>query len=135
MRDSLLALAIVLSKRKLTPVTDHSLGEAIRDLRQKSDLSLRELAKKAKISPPFLSDIESGKRYPSDDTLADLSKILKVSFDELKKYDHRDSVSDLRKLIESNPRLGFAFRTAVSEYKQGKLSIDELERRVKGRKK
>jgi len=116
-------------------VTDQSLGEAIRDLRQKSDMSLRDLAKKANISPPFLSDIESGKRYPSDETLRDLGRILKVSFDELKKYDHRESVSDLRKMIETNPSLGFAFRSAVSDYKQGKLTIAELERRVKGGKK
>lgn len=116
-------------------MTEQSLGEAIRNFRQKADLSLRELAKKAKISPPFLSDIESGKRYPSDETLRKLAKMVKVAFDELKRYDHRESVSDLRKMIETNPRLGFAFRTAVDQYKQGKLTIDELERRVKGFKK
>ena len=113
-------------------MTVHSLGEAIRALREQADLSLRELAKKTDISPPFLSDIELGKRYPSDDTLRSLAKTLRVTFDELKKYDHRESVSDLKRLIESNPRLGFAFRTAVDQYKEGKITVDQLERRVKG---
>ena len=36
----------------------HSFGEAIRNLRLKSDFSLRELAKQIDVSPPFLSDIE-----------------------------------------------------------------------------
>ena len=113
----------------------HSFGEAIRNLRLKCDLSLRELAKKIDISPPFLSDIELGKRYPSGETLQKLAKALKTSVDKLQAFDHRDSVSDLKRLIESNPRLGFAFRAAVDQYKEGKLSVDELERRVKGIKK
>ena len=44
-------------------------------------------------------------------------------------------MNDLKRLIENNPRLGFAFRAAVDQYKEGKLSVDELERRVKGTKK
>jgi transcriptional regulator with XRE-family HTH domain len=128
-------LAEPLSQRKLTHMAIHSFGEAIRNLRLKRDLSLRELAKKIEISPPFLSDIELGKRYPSEETLEKLAKALKTSVDELRAFDHRDSVSDLKRLIESNPRLGFAFRAAVDQYKEGTLSVDELERRVKGIKK
>jgi transcriptional regulator with XRE-family HTH domain len=112
-----------------------SLGEIVRELREKSDLSLRELAKKLEISAPFLSDIELGRRYPSDETLQKLSKILKVPVEELRRHDHRDSVADLKRLIESNPGLGFAFRTAVDELKQGKITAEEFERRVKGNSK
>jgi len=38
-------------------------------------------------------------------------------------------------MMENNPRLGFAFRTAVDELKQGKLTAEEFERRVKGKAK
>jgi transcriptional regulator with XRE-family HTH domain len=112
-----------------------TLGEVIRKLREDADFSLRELAKKIGITPPFLSDIELGRRYPSDATLRNLAKILKVSVDELKQYDHRDSVSDLKRLIESNPSIGFAFRTAVDDLKKGKLSAEDFVQRVKGNKK
>jgi transcriptional regulator with XRE-family HTH domain len=115
-------------------MTHRTLGEVVRELREKADLSLRELAKKIDVSPPFLSDLELGRRYPSDETLQKIAKALKVTAEELKQHDHRirDSVADLKRLIESNPRLGFAFRTAVDELKQGKLTAEQFEQRVKG---
>jgi transcriptional regulator with XRE-family HTH domain len=113
-------------------MSERALGDVIRELREKADFSLRELAKKAEISPPFLSDVELGHRYPSDETLRKLSRFLKVSVEELKKYDHRDSMADLKRMILSNPRLGFAFRTAVNELKHGKLTPEEFMKRVKG---
>jgi transcriptional regulator with XRE-family HTH domain len=112
-----------------------SLGEFIRELRDKADLSLRELANKVDISPPFLSDIELGRRYPSDETLQKISKVLKVPVEEFKTHDHRDSVADLKRLIEANPGLGYAFRTAVDELKEGKITTEDLEQRVKGKSK
>ena len=109
------------------------LGQFVRQLREKAGFSLRELARALDISPPFLSDVELGRRYPSEDTLKGLSKILKVSVQELKSHDHRDCLADLKVLIEGNPSLGFAFRVAVEELKQGKLTAKEFERRVRGR--
>ena len=106
----------------------HSLGEAIRHFRDQLDFSLRELAKKADISPPFLSDIESGKRYPSEETLKSLAKTLKVSVDQLKEYDHRESTDDLRRIIANNPRIGLAFRSTVEGLKTGKITAEQLER-------
>jgi transcriptional regulator with XRE-family HTH domain len=51
---------------------ENSLGQRIRELRDKADLSLRELAKKIGISSPFLSDIELGRR--SGQRLSQLAK-------------------------------------------------------------
>jgi len=56
-----------------------SLGQRLRELRDKADLSLRELAKKVGISSPFLSDIELGRRFPSEEILAKLAGALNVS--------------------------------------------------------
>ena len=102
------------------------LGERLRQLREAADISLRELSKEAGISPPFLSDVELGRRYPSDDILAKLAKALKVSVDELKRLDTRGDAQDVKKLIEANPSLGFAFRTMVDRVKEGELSPSDL---------
>jgi transcriptional regulator with XRE-family HTH domain len=112
-----------------------TLGDAIRNLRGDLDFSLRELAKKAGISPPFLSDIEAGKRSPSDETLQSLAKTLKVTFEQLKKYDHRESATELRRLIANNPRLGLAFRSTVEDLKTGKITPEQLERILSQQKK
>lgn len=112
-----------------------SLGDAIRQLRIKTGLSLREFADKANISPPFLSDIELGKRYPSDDTLVKLAKLLKVTVEYLKRHDHRDSASDLKRLIESDPRIGLAFRNTVQGLKNGKVTTEDLLRMLGQQKK
>ena len=47
-----------------------TLGQRIRELREEKDFSLRELAKKSGVTAPFLSDIELGRRYPSEKVLS-----------------------------------------------------------------
>ena len=61
-----------------------SLGQRLRELRDKVSLSLRKLADQIGISAPFLSDIELGRRFPSEEILAKLAGALEVSPDELK---------------------------------------------------
>ena len=103
-----------------------SLGQRLHELRDKADLSLRELAKKVGISSPFLSDIELGRRFPSEEILAKLAAALKVSLEDLKQYDNREPIADLKRLMDSDPKLGFAFRTAVEKVKSGELTAEEL---------
>lgn len=88
-----------------------SLGERIRELRDERDLSLRELCKAAgDISPAFLSDIELGRRHPSDQVLKDIAKALKTDLAALKAHDTRPAVEEMKRRAMSNPTLGFAFR-------------------------
>jgi transcriptional regulator with XRE-family HTH domain len=54
-----------------------SLGQRIHELRDEADLSLRELAKKIGVSAPFLSDIELGRRFPSEEILAKMESAKK----------------------------------------------------------
>jgi transcriptional regulator with XRE-family HTH domain len=103
-----------------------SLGQRLRELRDKADLSLRELAKKIGISSPFLSDIELGRRFPSEEILGKLAGALNVSLEDLKQYDNREPIADLKRLMDSNPKLGFAFRTAVEKVKSGELTAEEF---------
>ena len=99
-----------------------TLGERIRELRDKQDLSVRELAKRIKVSAPFLSDVELGRRHPSDDVLKTLASVLETTVDDLKKHDARAPVQELRRIAASNPAMGFALRRVVDEG----VSPDEL---------
>jgi transcriptional regulator with XRE-family HTH domain len=103
-----------------------SLGQRLHELRDKADLSLRELSKKVGISGPFLSDIELGRRFPSEEILGKLARALNVSLEELRQYDNREPIADLRRLMDSNPKLGFAFRTAVENVKSGELTAEDI---------
>jgi transcriptional regulator with XRE-family HTH domain len=109
-----------------------TLGETIRSLREEAGLSLRELARKTNVSAPFMSDVELGRRYPKDETLQAIATVLKVDLEDLKKFDNRESVADFKRLIEANPALGLAFRTAVTKVKSGNLTTDELARKLSG---
>ncbi len=98
------------------------LGERIRELRDQHDLSVRELAKKAKVSAPFLSDVELGRRHPSDEVLKLIASCLDTTLDELKKHDSRPPVEELKRISANNPAMGFALRRVVDE----DVSPDEL---------
>jgi transcriptional regulator with XRE-family HTH domain len=103
-----------------------SLGQRIRELRDRAGLSLRKLADQIDISPPFLSDIELGRRFPSEEILAKLASALGVSTNELKQYDTRGPIADLKRLMDSDPKLGFAFRTVVEKVKNGELTAEDI---------
>jgi transcriptional regulator with XRE-family HTH domain/quercetin dioxygenase-like cupin family protein len=64
-----------------------NLGSRLKDLRLKAGLTLRELARKAGVSPSFVSQIENGKSQPSVATLYTFAQLLDVSIDEL--FDQR----------------------------------------------
>jgi len=100
-----------------------SLGERIKELRDQNDLSLRELGKKAgDISPAFLSDIELGRRHPSDPVLRDIAKVLGATFEELKQFDNRPVLEEMKRRAMQDPKLGFAYRRLMDE----NVSSDEL---------
>ena len=92
-----------------------TLGQEIRELREKNDISLRELAKKLGVSAAFLSDVELGRRYPSDKVLSDIAKALGTSIEDLRSHDTRAPVEGLKRLANSNPLYGIAFRTVIDK--------------------
>jgi transcriptional regulator with XRE-family HTH domain len=55
------------------------IGEFIRDLRHNARISLRELADRAGVSNPYLSQIERGLRKPSAEVLGQIASALRVS--------------------------------------------------------
>jgi len=93
-----------------------TLGQRIRELRAAKDLSLREFAKKlGGLSAPFLSDVELGRRHPSDKVLAEMARVLGTTVDDLRSHDTRPPFDDLKRLATSNPAYGLAFRKVIDE--------------------
>ena len=65
-----------------------NLGTRLKGIRLKAGLTLRQLARKANVSPSFVSQIENGKSQPSVATLYTFAQLLNVSIDEL--FEQRD---------------------------------------------
>jgi hypothetical protein len=59
-----------------------------------------------------------------------LAEFFHISLDDLKMFDHRESLSDLKRLLEQNSNLNVAFRTAIEEVKDGKISPEQLAKRI-----
>ena len=59
------------------------LGSRLKEIRLKSGLSLREIARQLNVSPSFVSQIENGKSQPSVSTLYAMAKLLSVPVDVL----------------------------------------------------
>ena len=102
-------------------------GSYIRRLRIKNDIGQRELAKKIKIAPSYLNDLEKNKRTaPKAELIRKLSVILKADLDLL--YDlagnsKKTVAPDIADYIEKNPKIISLLRSA----KNSKLSDDEIE--------
>ena len=89
-------------------------------------MSLRKLAAKVGCSPPFISDIELGRRFPSKTTLVSIAKALQIDVQELEQYDSRDALSTLKQLAERDSRWTLALRTQTDKITGGKLTAESL---------
>lgn len=108
-----------------------TLGERVRELRDAKDISLRELARKIKHSPAHLSDIELGRRHPGPEILAKIADALGVTSEDLKQHDHRMPMSEMRRVVEKDPQLGFAFRQMLDQGLSGKDLLEFLKKKKK----
>ncbi len=111
------------------PVT-RSLADRIRELRNEKNLSLRELARQVGVSAPFLTDVENHRRYPADDTLEKLARMLGTSFDDLKSHDNRPPTKEIAELADTNAGFSYAFRRLVDEVRTQGLTPEEMLRRI-----
>lgn len=108
---------------------DKTLGQRIRELRTNLKLSLRDLADKAAITPPFLSDIELGRRNPSEEKLRTLAKHLKTTYEDLLSYDQRPVIEAIKARTINDPRYGRLMREVIDKH----LTADDLEELLKKR--
>lgn len=107
------------------------LGEHIRELREKKDISVRELARQLNVSAAFLSDVELGRRHPSDELLERIASCLDTTAQDLQKYDARPPVQELKRLAANDPAMGFALRRVVDEGVSAKDLLEFLNRHGK----
>lgn len=124
-----------------------TLGLFIRDKRMALRISLRAFAEmlstllahdapetdnsgETKFSAGFLSDIENGRRFPSDRVLSAIAQALKVPEQELREKDQRMPTDDLQRLQALNPQFGFAFRRAVDYINRRNLSPQDVLERI-----
>ena len=98
------------------------IGPYIRRRRDELDLSLRELAKKLDCSPAFISDIELGRRHPSDKVLVEIARILKVKIEELRNMDVRPPTEEIKRITQNDPTFALAFRTVVDRINETNIS-------------
>ncbi len=63
----------------------HAIGGVIRELRHEQKMTLRQLSKSSFMSLGYLSEIETGIKSPSTDTLEFIAKGLNLSTAELVK--------------------------------------------------
>jgi transcriptional regulator with XRE-family HTH domain len=84
-------------------------GRYIRDQRRQAELSVRNLAKLAGVSNPYLSQIERGLRQPSAKILKDIARALRISAETLYVragiLDERSEDTDLVAAILRDPHL------------------------------
>jgi len=71
-----------------------NLGARLREVRMRSKVSLRSVARQLGVSPSFVSQLETGKSQPSVATLYSLAQLLGVSIDDLFSADGVDGAVD-----------------------------------------
>ena len=85
-----------------------SLGETIREARL-ARFKLREFARLLEVSPTHLSDVENGRRTPSEELLTQIASHLGLDLDKLLAAAGRVP-EDTRRFIENNPQAIPLFR-------------------------
>lgn len=116
-----------------------SFGKFIAKKREDKRITLREMARLLKITPPYLSDIEKERRNPPDkDKLDELAILLSLSDDECRyMYDlagkkRKDIAPDLPDYIMERDYIRVALRKSMdldAGEKEWTRFINELENR------
>ena len=91
------------------------LGDLLRSIRMKADISLRKMASDLGISPAFLSAVENGKKKMPDAWLTLIPETYNLSADEIEEfkdvaYESFDTVAvNIANASETNKKLAIRF--------------------------
>jgi transcriptional regulator with XRE-family HTH domain len=93
------------------------LGSYIRDQRTRVGLSLEDVSilSGGKITVPYLSGIERGRRYPSPQTLQVIADVLEIPTTDLERLDTRPPIRKIKNMCQDEPELGIVFRRLVED--------------------
>jgi transcriptional regulator with XRE-family HTH domain len=109
----------VAAERSSVSAVSSQVGDYIREQRNAARVSLRELARSAGVSNPYLSQVERGLRKPSAEILAAIAKGLKISAETLYEQagilDRRSGNPDTVAAIRSDPSLSERHKAVLLE--------------------
>jgi len=114
-----------------------SLGQAIRRLRLAADITLRGFAEVIEISAAHQSDIEHGRRMPSDDVLRRTAAALKrvgATYDSLRALDSRLG-DDVQAMVQRNPRVAQLLRQVTDSRRTPDEVLKELQEFLRNQRK
>ena len=114
-----------------------ALGTEIRRLRTKAEFTLRGFAQKIGISAAHQSDIEYGRRLPSEKVLKEIAKTLSnvgASYEKLKELDTRLE-PELEQWMQQTPGLGEMLREVRASNKSPQEVLRRLKKILKEEKK
>lgn len=77
-------------------------GLKLKQLRQKKNWSLQDLAVKTGLSKSYLNEIENGKKYPKHDKIIQLSEALNCTFDDLVSTKLDKSLAPFNEILQSD---------------------------------
>jgi transcriptional regulator with XRE-family HTH domain len=92
---------------------DETFGDRVRTARARKHLTLRDAAEQIGRSASFLSDIEHGRRMPSEDVLQDLAQLLELDPDDLMASSGR-LPTEVAEYLKTTPDAARLFRTLSS---------------------
>ena len=98
------------------------IGAYIRQRREARKISLRDLATRLDLSPSYISDIELGRRYPSEEVLKKIAVALGESVSTLRAQDDRAPLDEIKRITETDPRFAAALRVLIDK----KITGDDL---------
>ena len=99
----------------------HDVGEFIRQQRENAQKSIRDLARSAGVSNPYLSQIERGIRRPSAEILQQIARALEISAESL--YVRAGILDDDEGAASTVPEAINADASLTNEQKQSLLSV------------
>ena len=109
----------VAAEKDKVSATSSQVGDFIRDQRNAARVSLRELARAAGVSNPYLSQVERGLRKPSAEILAAIAKGLQISAESLYEQagilDRRSGNPDTVAAIRADEALSERHRAVLLE--------------------
>lgn len=84
-----------------------ALGLRIKEIRKRKNLSQEELAEKVNLEPTSISNIETGRNYPSFQNLEKIIDVLGVTFNDIFYFEHHQEpdnlIDGINVLLNQNP--------------------------------
>ena len=106
----------------------NELGSEIRRLRMKAGIGLRVFAAKVKVSAPHQSDIELGRRMPSEKVLRATAHVLRdqgTSYEALKQLDARLD-PEIEAWAQETPEVGQMLREVRNSRRPPREVLEQL---------